>query len=184
MVIEMRRRTWTVDEYYRMAEAGVISADDRIELIDGEIIEMTPMGDRHVACCTWLTNFLVPLVVGRAIVQVAAPISLSERSEPEPDLALLRWKDRYRAKATPADVLLVIEVADSSLAYDRLVKAPLYGRAGIPEYWVVDVERETVEVHDLPDASGYGRTRELGRGSTLTVSGVEGVDLAVADLFG
>jgi Uma2 family endonuclease len=184
MTIELRRRTWTVGEYYRMVDAGLLSEDDHIELIEGEIVEMAAMGDRHVMCCNWLNNLLAPQVAGRAVVQAALPVPLSERSEPEPDFALLRWRERYRAKAAPADVLLFIEVADTSLRYDQLVKSPLYARAAIPEYWIVDLTADVVEVHDLPGPEGYGRVRSFAPGSGIPVPGVEGVTVEVGELFG
>src|SRR5262245_4728910 len=134
------RRRFTRAEYYRMAEVGILGEDDRVELIKGEIIEMSPIGRRHTAFVGNLTQLLAVRLAGRALVWVQNPVALADDTEPQPDLAVLRrrrvpYKDR---EAWAEDALLLIEVADSSLAYDRTTKLRLYGEAGIAEYWVVD----------------------------------------------
>jgi Uma2 family endonuclease len=151
------RRRFTRAEYYRMAEVGILGEADRVELIEGEIIEMSPIGRRHRAFVGNLNQLLAVRLAGRAIVWMQNPIVLSEDTEPQPDLAVLRrrrvpYKER---EAWAEDVLLLIEVADSSLAYDRTTKLRLYAEAGIPEYWLVDGASETVEVHCAPSAGGY-----------------------------
>ena len=127
--------------YHRMAEADVFEPDDRVELLDGEVFEMSPMGTRHAACVTRLSHLLLPPAGDRMIVRVQLPIQVGEMSEPEPDIALLRWRDDFYADhhPMPPDVLLVIEVADTSLRHDLRRKAPLYVAGGIPEVWVVDL---------------------------------------------
>ena len=184
MAIELRRRTWTVDEYHRMAEARVLREDDRVELIEGEIVEMSPIGSDHARCVNRLTALLVPPGGARAIVSVQNPVRLSPRSEPQPDLSLLRWReDFYPEGPTPADVLLVIEVAAGSLLFDQRVKVPLYARAEIPEVWIIDLDAGQVEVHTGPSGGGYRDLRTAVAGDVLEPPGLAGVSLDVAVLF-
>lgn len=135
MSVQLLRRSFTVEEYHRMAEAGILREDDRVELLEGEIVEMTPIGSRHAACVDRLNQLGVRGVGPRAIVRVQSPVRLGERSEPQPDLTLLRARPDFYAHAHPgpADVLLIIEVAEASADADRTVKMPLYARAAIPE---------------------------------------------------
>jgi Uma2 family endonuclease len=148
-----------VDEYYRMAEAGILAPTERVELIDGEIIAMPPIGRRHVFCVARLTHAFVAGVGDRAIVLVQSPLRLADYSEPEPDLVILRQRDDGYADADagPADALLVIEVADTSQRYDRQVKVPLYARAGIPEVWLVDLVAATITIYREPAPTGYAQ---------------------------
>lgn len=148
---------FTVSDYHKMAEAGILSEDDRVELIEGEIIEMPPIGPPRVGCVNRLTELFIQGLPGRVIVQAQAPVRLSERSEPQPDLALLRRQDDFYATmhARPEDVCLIVEVADTSLAYDREVKVPLYARASIPEVWLVDLNGRRVTVYREPRPNGY-----------------------------
>lgn len=131
-----------------MAEAEIFEPDDRVELIDGEVIEMSPIGTRHAACVSRLAHLLMPLAGDWMIVRVQLPIQIGEMSEPQPDLALLRWRDDFYADhhPMPPDVFLVVEVADTSLRHDLLRKAPLYIAGGVPEVWVVDLVAEVVHV--------------------------------------
>ena len=180
-----RHRRFSVDEYYRMAEAGILHEDDRVELLDGEIIEMTPIGSLHAACVDRLNRIFVSACGDRAIVRVQNPVRLSTDSEPEPDLAILRPRadDYARAHPGPADVLLVIEVADSSLEYDRGRKAQAYARSGIPELWIVDLASEVVFVCRDPGARFYRVEETRRRGQRLEVAGLSGVALAVDQMF-
>src|SRR5262245_25225828 len=156
--IECARRLFTVAEYQRMGEAGIFKPGERVELIRGEIVEMAPIGRRHVAFVNNFNQLLVTRLAGRAIVSVQNPVVVATDSEPQPDLALLRrqravaYKD---AEVTEADVLLLIEVAETSLRYDRTVKLRLYAEVGVPEYWVVDCDAESIEVHRVPTAEGF-----------------------------
>jgi Uma2 family endonuclease len=165
-VTPMRRR-FTIEEYEKMVETGILAQDDQVELIDGEIIEMSPIGDPHVACVINLTHLLVRGVGERARVQVQGPIRIAPRSVPQPDLAVLRPRSYRREGATTADALLVIEVADTSLLYDRMVKLRLYAGAGLPEYWIVDANAETLEVYRSPSGDRYAEHRHLARGETV-----------------
>ena len=169
-----------------MGEAGILREDDRVELLEGEIVEMTPIGSRHAACVDRLNHFFARGVGPRAIVRVQNPVRLSERSEPQPDLALLRARPDFYARAHPgpSDILLLVEVADTSAEMDREVKMPLYARAGIPEVWIVDLEGECVEVYREPTPQGYQNVRRIRRGQRVSPQAVPDLELAVDDLFG
>lgn len=166
---------WTVEDYDRMITAGVLSEDDQVELIEGEIAEMAPIGPVHGASVDALSRFLFFQLGDRYQLRVQGQVQLPPRSQTQPDLAVLRARgDHYRsAQPGPSDVLLVIEVADSSLAADRARKIPMYGRAGIPEAWLVDLVAEAVEVYDRPGATGYARRQVRRRGEI-----VESVEVA------
>ena len=153
------RRLLTLDEYHTMGVAGVLKVDDRIELIEGELIEMAPIGSRHVAKVNWLARLLSQCVGDQAIVSVQNPIALPPHNEPQPDLALLKPRaDFYEGKlAGPADILLVIEVSDTTLAYDRDSKMPIYARHGIVEAWLVDIQAQTGSIDQEPGKKGYRR---------------------------
>ena len=187
MAVDMAvaRRLFTREEYHLMAEVGILKPTDRVELIRGEIIRMSPPGRRHVAFVDNLNQLLVLRLAGRAIVSVRNPVVLSDDTEPQPDLAIRRrravsYKDR---EAFADDVLLLIEVADSSLSYDRSTKLRLYAEAGIREYWVVDCTAESIEVHRAPEPGGYREvTRVTGAGS-VTLQAFPDVTLPLAEIF-
>jgi len=183
--VERTLRRFTVDEYRRMADAGVFRPGERVELIDGEIVEMAPIGRRHANCVTNLTRLLITRLGDRAIVSPQNSIRISMRSEPQPDLTVLRrpaisYKDE---DATVSDVLLLIEVADTSLAYDRNVKLRLYAAAGIPEVWIVDAAGEEIEIYRSPESGGFREVQRARPGGTVTPSAFPDLTLAVADVF-
>ena len=151
-----------------MAEAGILGEDDRVELLAGEILDVLRPSRREQACVDRLAALLIPAVGPEAIVRVRGPIRLSYESEPEPDIVLLRRRSDFYSDrdAAPEDVLLLIEVADTALAYDRDVKLPLYAQAGIAEVWIVDLNGQRILVHREPGADGYGNVVEF-RGSDL-----------------
>jgi Uma2 family endonuclease len=183
---ELKRRLFDVDEYHRMAEVGILKREDRVELIDGEIIEMTPIGAPHICCVMFLTDIFVRRLQGRAMVSPQSSVRLHRRTEPEPDIALLRPPlARYR-KAIPAadDVFLVVEVADTSQYRDRVVKLPRYAAAAIPEVWIVDVDASVVEVHRRPLATGYGDVRTARRGDRVAPEAFPDVILSVDEILG
>lgn len=170
-----------------MVEAGVFAADGRLELIDGEILDMSPIGSAHQACVNRLTLVFAELgVAHQAIVQVQGALRAGVRSRPQPDLALVRWRDDFYADALPGpdDVLLVVEVADTSLRFDRWVKLPAYAIAGVPETWVVDVNGEVVEVARDPSDMGYSRFVQLQRGDSLAPEAFPDLTIAVTDILG
>jgi Uma2 family endonuclease len=180
------RRLFTRDEYHRMGEVGILTRSDRVELIQGEIIKMSPIGRRHYAFVNNLSRLLTIGLNDRAIVAVQGPIVLAGDTEPEPDLAIIRrrtpsYKDR---EAHSEDAFLLIEVAESSLAYDRSTKLRLYAAAGIPEYWVVDCVAESIEVHRTPQADGYRDvTRVAGPGVTVAPQAFPDVTLTLTEIF-
>jgi Uma2 family endonuclease len=150
-----------------MAATGILAQDDRVELIDGEIVEMSPIGDPHAAAVDNLAHLLISRLGERALVRVQGPVRVPPRSMPQPDLTVLRRRSYKREGATTADVPLVTEVADTSLQYDRTVKLRLYARAGIPEYWIADVNTDTVEVYRSPDGERYADRQVLARGESV-----------------
>lgn len=181
VAVELRTRRFSVDDYHRMVEAGILASDDRVELIEGEVVEMSPIGSHHIRCVNRLNNLLAPAVQGRAIVSVQNSVRLPPSSEPQPDLALLQWReDFYTEVPGPDDVLLIIEVADSSLAEDRRRKLPLYGAAGIPETWLVDLPSQLIEVHREPAPHGYSLIRLHSPGERLAPIALPDVQVDVA----
>ncbi|CAA9559761.1 MAG: COG1355, Predicted dioxygenase [uncultured Thermomicrobiales bacterium] len=167
MAVPMPHRRFTVDEYHRMGEAGILGPYDRVELIAGEIVTMSPIGGRHMGRVNTLSNLLVGLVGRDALVSTQKPIRLANDGEPQPDIALLRHDASKDAVPTPDDVILVIEVADSSLDYDRNVKLPLYAAAGIPEAWLVNLPGEMIERYSDPRDGIYRLIARARRGETL-----------------
>lgn len=164
---EVTRRRFTVHDYHRMGEAGILHEDDRVELIEGEIVEMAAIGTRHFTCVNQLNRLLVRGVGDEAIVSVQNPVRLDEHSEPQPELTVLRVRDYRESLPAPEDVLLLIEVSDTTLSYDRGVKLPLYARAGIREVWILDLPGETIERHTDPSGDGYRHTEQVRRGEAL-----------------
>ena len=178
-------RKFTVAEYYRLAEAGILHHTERVELIEGEIIVMPPIGPGHAARVDSFIEVFAPHAGDRFRIRIQNPIHLSDHSEPEPDVALLRPRpDGYTtAHPGPADVLLVIEVADSTLAYDREVKAHIYGRADIPETWVLNLPEDCLERFSQPGPEGYAQHTVHRRGERLAPVFLPDLELAVADLL-
>jgi Uma2 family endonuclease len=167
MVVRAAHR-FTVEDYYRMAETGVIKPDARVELLEGEIIDMSAIGPWHGGVVNRLTRLFIEAAKGRSIVAVQNSIGLSSISEPQPDLVLLKLRaDDYASELpVPADALLLIEVADSTLDYDRNVKIPAYGKAGIPEVWIVNLPQLIFEVYREPHFTGYTSVMKLQPGNT------------------
>ena len=175
---------FTVAEYYRMADAGILTEDDRVELIEGEILDMGPIGVRHAACVEKAAALVRERVSG-AMVRVQNPVHLSDRSEPQPDLALVRAREDFYVTAHPGpqDVLLLIEVADSSVLYDRNRKIPLYARSGIPEVWLVDLATNAVEVHAAPGNGSYSHVERFERGTAAVSLHLRDLRLDAADVL-
>ncbi|MEN0075175.1 MAG: Uma2 family endonuclease [Paracraurococcus sp.] len=183
---EVRRHKLDIRGYYRMAEAGILTRDDRVELIEGEIVDMVPIGSVHNGTLSGLTHAVFRGVGDRAVVTVQGPLRLSDHSEPQPDLLLLKPRaDHYRsAHPAPADVLLLVEVAQSSLAYDRQVKLPLYARHRIPEVWIVNLGDGVVEVYREPKDEAYLATTRAARGDMLEPAALPGLRIAVTEVIG
>ena len=180
-------RKFTVEEYHKLAEVGILGEDDRVELIEGEIVVNSPIGSRHAACVNRLTHLVTQRVGDRAIVSVQNPIRLSEHSEPQPDLALLKPRPDFYANEhpKPKDALLIVEVAETSLEYDREVKLPLYAGCGIPEVWLVDVTRRRVEIFKKPQGERYTSARALTRADeALAPEALPELKLTLREIFG
>jgi Uma2 family endonuclease len=185
-VIGLERRLFTLEEYERMIEAAVFHEDEHIELIEGEIVRMAPIGFDHGMAVARLTRLLVRLVGDNAVVWVQSAIQLAPNSRPEPNLALLKWRNDYGAKRPPtgADVLLIVEVADTSLKYDRRVKGRLYAEAGVPEYWILNLAGGMLEIHTDPVEGAYKSARQAKRNEMLSLPGMpEGV-VEVSEIMG
>ena len=162
MAVKLAQRLITVEEYYKMAEAGILDEDDRVELIDGKIIEMSPIGSKHASCVDKIVALLNRLNRPDILIRGQNPIRLGRYSEPEPDVTVVKFSPDYYSGKHPSakDILLVIEVADSSLEYDREVKLPLYASAKIPECWIVNLEKKEIETYHSPAGSRY-KSNEL-----------------------
>lgn len=186
MSVQIARRHFNVTEYYRMAETDILSESDRVELIEGEELEMSPIGSRHAACVDRLIQVLCLLVGKHFIVHMQNPFRLDEYSEPQPDLCLLQTRTDFYAQAhpTPADVLLVVEVADSSAGFDREVKVPLYAQASVPEVWLINLPAETVEICAQPSGGKYRKSLELKRGETVISETILQLSIAVNAVLG
>jgi Uma2 family endonuclease len=166
------RHRFSVEEYQKMGEAGILSEDDRVELVDGEVVELAAIGKRHVESVMRLTRLLSRWTLLEApnneegdaayLVSVQNPVILSEHGAPQPDLVVVRRREGSSGVPVPEEALLVVEVADTSLAYDRNTKLPLYATVGIPEAWLVDLTTDTIEVHSEPGAEGYGKVTRSG----------------------
>jgi Uma2 family endonuclease len=181
-----RRHRLTVADYYRMAEVGILDPEARVELIDGEIIDMAPPGSSHAATVHYLNEVLVRELEGRATVLIQNPVRLSEYSEPQPDLALLRRREDFYREHHPRrdDVLLIVEVAATSLRFDRKTKAPLYARHGVPEMWLVDLAGRRLARYRVPQQGSYTLVDEPDLSTALEVSALPGVAVDLHRLHG
>ncbi|MCY3668760.1 MAG: Uma2 family endonuclease [Gemmatimonadetes bacterium] len=186
MTTQPQNRAFTVGEYYSMAEADILTEEDRVELIAGQIVAMSPIGSRHAACVKRLNLLMGKMVQDSLLIGVQDPIQLDAYSAPEPDLVLLRPRADFYAAAHPsaADVLLAIEVADTSADYDREVKLPLYAQAGIPEVWLIDLQAGHIEMYARPQGDAYQQRVEVTADATLTSPTIPQLALAAADLLG
>lgn len=181
----MQRYRFDVDDFARMGAAGIFGENERVELIDGEVLAMNPIGPSHAWIVDRLNELVITRLAGRAHVRVQNPIRLGARTEPQPDLSVAGKRQAYADRHPEAgDVLLVIEVADSSLHYDRVEKVPRYARAGIPETWVVDVEARTVTVYTDPGPEGYAREQLLRRGERVAAAAIAELGFPVDEIFG
>jgi len=182
----LERRRFTVEDYRRMLEAGILRDGERVELLDGDVVVMAAMGVPHEGCVDFLSRFFTLELHREALTRTQNSVRLDAHSEPEPDVALVRLPaEQYRRrKPGPDDVLLLVEVGDASAERDREVKARLYARAGIPELWLVDVPAGVVRVCREPTADGYARVVTRGRGDELAPSAFPACRLAVDDVLG
>lgn len=183
---EFVKHSFTAEEFERMGEAGIFRQDARLELIEGEIVQMSPIGSPHAACVNFLSRLLNRLFGDSYIVASQNPVRLNDTSEPQPDISLLRWRDDFyrNAHPGPADVLLLIEVADTTIVTDRSVKVPLYAGAGIAETWLVNIPEGQMEVYSDPEGGAYRRAEVFGRGAEARSHTIEGLAVSVGELLG
>lgn len=178
------RRRFTVDEYQRMGEAGILAEHERVELIDGEIVTMSPIGPDHGWCLNRLNRAVNRALGDEVYIAVQNPIQLADDWQPQPDLAILQADSNQRQTPLPGSILLVIEIADSSLNYDRGVKLPRYAVAGIPESWIFDLNGRRIERHSDPSPDGYRLVAHAGRGESLTSTVLPALTLSADVIFG
>jgi len=186
MHIEAAKKLFNVDDYYRMAEVGILSPEDRVELIDGEIIQMSPIGTRHAGCVNRATRLFSLAFSGRAVVSVQNALRLSNYTEPEPDIVLLKYRpDDYADKRMMAeDALLVLEVADTTLRYDRDVKVPRYAAAGVPEVWIEALKGDRLLVYRDHADDGFKTGLVLKRGDSVSTMAFPDISFTVDELLG
>jgi Uma2 family endonuclease len=186
MPVQLLRRKFTVKEYNQMIEAGILTKNERVELLRGEIVEMAAIGRRHAACVNRLNALFNQHLGQEVIVAVQNPVELENNSEPQPDLALLRRRDDfYEARHPQAeDVLLLVEVADTTIEFDREVKIPLYAESGISEVWVVDINEQCLEVYRKPSPQGYQIIQKYYRGQSLTIQAFPELSFTVEEVLG
>ena len=180
-----QRKLFTVEEYDTMIKAGVFDGKERVELIEGEFVKKITQGDLHIGCINRLNYLLVPLLLNKAIVAVQNAVEINPFSAPEPDVAILRFRaDFYSTgKARPEDILLLIEVADTTVHSDRQMKIPLYARAEVPEVWLVNLPRKIIEVYTEPRNGKYQIVRKAGKSEILTPKMIADVSVKVAEIL-
>ncbi len=186
MSVRSLRKRFTVDQYHQMIESGILTDRDRVELLQGEIIEMSPVGRRHAACVDRLNELFVLRLSSKAIIRTQSPIKLSDHSEPLPDLAILKRRDNFYANGhpQPQDIFTLIEVSDSTVEFDRTEKVPLYAQAEILEVWVMDLNAQVVEVYRKPSTSGYQQVQAFKRGQLIALQQFGNLQFSVDQLLG
>lgn len=186
MAIQILRKKFTVGQYHQMIESGILTDRDRVELIKGEIVEMSPVGKRHAACVDRLTELFILHLAPKAIIRNQNPIRLSDDSEPQPDLAILRRRDDFylTGHPKPEDIFLVVEVSDTTVDYDKEVKIPIYAQEGISEVWLLDLNAQAVEVFQQPTSNGYQHMQQFYCGQALIISAFPEVQFTVDQLLG
>lgn len=181
---EVTVRRFDVEAYHRMGEAGIFTGEDRVELVDGRIVEMSPIGAAHANCIVWITRHLVNHFGSDAAVHVQNPLRVSQHDEVQPDLVVARSGLPRQQMLSPRDVILVIEVSDTTLRYDRNVKLPLYARAGIGEFWIVDLQGMAIERHSEPAEGGYQVSLRVERGREIESLAAPGLLFSVGEVLG
>jgi Uma2 family endonuclease len=183
--LTLPRHKLSIEDYHRMGRAGILREDSRIELIEGELIDMAPIGSLHASVVSTLSMLFARQVGELAIVSTQNPVSLPPDNEPQPDITLLKPRpDRYRnALPLAADVLLIIEVADTTVEYDREIKLPLYAQHGIPEVWLVDLQGGILEIYLEPGSKGYRKLLRPDRGETIAPALIDEARLPLAEIW-
>lgn len=176
---------FSLETYEVMIERGILTESDRVELIRGEVVDVSPIGTAHAACVAQMTRSFVLTLGERAIVSVQSPVAMPPSSMPEPDLTVLRARDDFYAsrRPLPDDIVLIVEVADSSLSFDRLIKGALYAEAGLPEYWIANLSGECIEVYRRPAEGAYSEMRTYRRGDAIACGAFADLDVAVDRLL-
>jgi Uma2 family endonuclease len=176
----------SVEDYHKLGTAGILNGDSRVELIEGELLEMAPIGSLHAATVARLHELFYEQTRDVALVWQQNPVTLEPRSEPQPDLTLLKFRADHYAHALPTatDVMLIVEVSDTTLDYDRGEKLRLYARHGIPEYWVVDLQTKRLEVYREPHAKGYVRKLEFNAQDTVSPQAMLQAKIAMEKVLG
>jgi Uma2 family endonuclease len=182
-VTTLQRHRLTVDDYHKMGAVGILSEEDRVEMIEGEVIDMAPIGSAHAACVRYLLHAFAPQLANAAILDVQNPLQLDDHSEPQPDLMLLKPKPDFYLRAHPQakDALLLVEVAETSAAYDQEVKIPLYARHQIPEIWLFDIRAQRLNIFLDPSAEGYKKILRPSREEPVAPSLLPGIIINWAD---
>lgn len=182
---EIASRRFTVSEYYKMAEAGIIQPDERVELIEGSIFRMSPKGTGHSAATTLAARFFIENLGNRAVVRIQEPVLLDEHSEPEPDivLAIPGEKNYAHHHPTPGEILLVMEISDTTLHYDRTVKARLYAQAGIPQYCLLNLNRREIEDYRDPGEEGYRSKQTYTADQSFSLEAFPDLNIPVSNLL-
>ena len=184
--LQLLRRKFTVEQYHRMVSSGILTEDDRVELIKGEIIEMSPVGRRHAAHVKRLNKLFSRQLGDRALVGIQDPVELDDTSEPQPDVSLLQPRpDFYEARHPQSqDIFLLVEVSDTTAEYDREVKIPLYAEDKIVEVWLVDINEQCLEVYRQPSADGYQDVQKFYRSQTLSIQAFSDIEITVDEILG
>ena len=184
--VEMKRRRFTVADFLRLAEVGFLADDERVELIRGEIIEMSPISEGHASTVMRLVSLLSRMFGQRALLSVQNPVQLDDATLPQPDVALLRPRDDFYGQRHPGpeDTLLLIEVSDTTLTYDRRVKTALYSAAGVMEYWIINLQKRQIEVYREPQSEGYRTMTRYAPGETLSPLAFPEVQLDITEILG
>ena len=186
MVTTITRRRFSVSDYYLMAEAGILSPHDRVELIDGEIVQMASIGSYHAGCVNYLATFFGHTLGFSVVLNVQNPVRVDEHNEPQPDLTLLKPRDDFYTQShpEPGDVLLAVEVSHTTVEFDRDVKAPLYAQAAIPELWLVNLEDGYLDALSQPSDGEYRAARRLSPGDTIAPALLPDARLDVGNILG
>jgi Uma2 family endonuclease len=186
MLAEVTKRLFTVDEFYRMADAGIFNEDDRVELIEGEIIQMSPIGHRHMVCVNRAADLMIVALQGKAIVSIQNPLRLNKYNEPQPDVVAFKWRaDYYVSKPyTLEDALFVVEVSDTTLRYDTRIKLPIYAANGVPEVWIENLQENVLLVCREPISKTYQTQLTLRPGDFASPLAFPEVRFKVENLLG
>ena len=187
MQTETIKKLFTVRDYHRMGEVGILGPEDRTELIEGEIIQMSPIGHRHAMCVARANNLFVAALQKKAIVNPQNPLELNDYSEPQPDIVLLKYREDFyksQGKLLPADTVLVLEVSETTFRFDHKVKLPLYAASGVPEVWIENLNDDELLVYRDPKSEGYKTCLTFRRGDSVSIAAFPEIQFKIHDLLG